>query len=78
MLGDCANSRMGIEKVSCSLWPQLCEIPGGEYKSLREAAVGLAVAWCSNPVSGMTSAGSVLLSKQARNDEKILSFPRSL
>lgn len=57
---------MGSEKVSHTVcgnfnmqehnWPQLYKVPGGEYKALREAAMGLAVAWCSNPVSGMTSA----------------------
>lgn len=55
---------MGREKVShCGNfnmqeynWPQGCKISEGEYKPLREAAVGLAVAWCSNPVSAMTSA----------------------
>lgn len=52
----------------------LSDIPGGEYKPLQETAEG----WCSNPVSGMTSASSVLLSKQAGNNERTLSFPRSL
>lgn len=51
---------------------------GSEYKPLWEAVVGLVVAWCSNPVSGITSAWSALLSKQARNNENIPSLPRSL
>lgn len=42
----------------------LSDIPGGEYKTLQETAVG----WCPNPVSGMTSASSVLLSKQTTKE----------